>query len=197
MTVYMVRSCKLFAPSSCIVRGRRCASSLHWHAHVSLWQAKSVLVAMIMLVYFLQVMFALAGGPAPLSRPWLVRAASALPMAWLVAYHSQNIKWNFRPYDPTVFRVHSDACHGLFQLNATRFLQSVVITIDADSDSFGDVACPTSSGFSNESMHSFAAEAHIQAYRYRLWPLRLLGWELVETQVIPNVALEFGGTFRC
>ncbi|KAL3151472.1 hypothetical protein ABBQ38_012472 [Trebouxia sp. C0009 RCD-2024] len=144
-----------------------------------------------------EVMFALAGGPAPLSRPWLVRAASALPMAWLVAYHSQNIKWNFRPYDPTVFRVHSDACHGLFQLNATRFLQSVVITIDADSDSFGDVACPTSSGFSNESMHSFAAEAHIQAYRYRLWPLRLLGWELVETQVIPNVALEFGGTFRC
>lgn len=142
-------------------------------------------------------MFALAGGPLPVASPWLTRAASSLPLAWLVAYHSQNVKWNFRPSDPTVYRMDADACHGHFQLNATKLLHSVVISIDADMDSFHDLACPTSSGFSNESMHSFTAVAHIQAYRYRLWPLRQLGWELVETEIIPSVALEFGGTFRC
>ncbi len=72
-----------------------------------------------------------------------------------------------------------------------------MVNIDAAIDSFDALLCPTSTGFKEESMHSFAGQAHIEAYRYRLWPVTEIGWELIEAQDIPNVALEFGGQYRC
>lgn len=150
-------------------------------------------------LFALQVVFALAGGPLPISSPWLGRVASVLPRVWLVAYHSRlsNLQWNFRPYDPTVYRVNIDACHGTFRLTATRLRESLVITIKASADTFAALLCPTSTGFRKGSVHSFVAEAHIEAYMYHVWPLSHAGWQLIEAQDMSNVALEFGGQYRC
>jgi len=116
-----------------------------------------------------------------------------------VAYHSKlsNLHWNFRPYDPTVYKVKIDACHGTFQLTATRWRESLVITIKASADSFAALLCPTNTGFRNGSVHSFAAAAHIEAYTYHVWPFSHAGWQLIEAQDMSNVALEFGGQYRC
>ena len=150
-------------------------------------------------LFDLQVVFALAGGPLPIFSLWLGRAASALSHVWLVAYHSKlsNLQWNFRPYDPTVYKVKIDACHGTFRLTATRWSESLVITIKASADSFAALLCPTDTGFRNGSVHSFAAEAHVEAYMYHVWPLSHAGWQLIEAQDMSNVALEFGGQYRC
>ncbi len=150
-------------------------------------------------LFALQIVFALAGGPLPIFSPWLGSAASAFPRAWLVAYHSQlsNLQWNFRPYDPTVYKVKIDACHGTFRLTATRLRESLVITIKASADTFAALLCPTNTGFRNGSVHSFVAEAHIEAYMYHVWPLSHAGWQLIEAQDMSSVALEFGGQYRC
>lgn len=116
-----------------------------------------------------------------------------------MAYHSKlsSLQWNFRPYDPTVYKVKIDACHGTFRLTATRLRESLVITIKASADSFAALLCPTNTGFRNGSVHSFAAEAHIEAYMYHMWPFSHAGWQLIEAQDMSNVGLEFGGQYRC
>ena len=150
-------------------------------------------------LFALQAVFALAGGPLPAFRSWLGRAASVLPQVWLVAYHSKlsKLQWNFRPYDPTMYKVKIDACHGTFRLTATRWRESLVITIRASVDSFAALLCPTDTGFRNGSVQSFAAKAHIEAYMYHVWPLSHAGWQLIEAQDMSIVALEFGGQYRC
>jgi len=96
-----------------------------------------------------------------------------------------------------VYKVKIDACHGTFQLTATRWRESLVITIKASADSFAALLCPTNTGFRNGSVHSFAAAAHIEAYTYHVWPFSHAGWQLIEAQDMSNVALEFGGQYRC
>lgn len=82
-------------------------------------------------------------------------------------------------------------------MTATRLWQSLVIEIEAPTDSFVPLLCPTSTGFKQESMHSFVGHAHIEAYTYQVWPVSQAGWQLIEAQDISNVALEFGGQYRC
>ena len=147
----------------------------------------------------LQVVLAIAGGPLPVSSPWLTWAASSMPQAWLIAYHSKmsKLQWNFRPYDPTVYKVKMDSCQGRFEISATRLGQSLLVSIEAAKQSFDGLLCPTSTGFRDESMHSFTGHAKVQAFRFRLWPILRMGWEVIEAQELSNVALEFGGQYRC
>ena len=135
----------------------------------------------------------------PLPGPLGARFAAILPNVWLMTYKSKlaNIHWTFRPTDPTVYKQRIHPCLGQFQLTATRFRQSLVVKIQADLQSFTDLICPTSTGFTKESKHSFVAKAHVAAYQYQFWPRSNLGWQLIDSQSIPNVALEFGGDYRC
>ena len=73
----------------------------------------------------------------------------------------------------------------------------MVIKLQAPTNSFVGLQCPTAGGFRIESVESFLGHAHIEAFVYQLWPWRDIGWKLVETVDIHNVALEFGGLYRC
>lgn len=147
---------------------------------------------------FVQAVFALAGGPVPVGALWLSKLTSLLPTVWLVGYYSQTLgHWNFRPTDPAVYKVAVDACTGTFELQATSLRKSLVVELQASTDGFVPLHCPTAKGFQIESVESFSGHARVEAYVYQLWPWKERGWKLVEVTEFGNAALEFGGSYRC
>jgi len=130
--------------------------------------------------------FALAGGIA-------VIAGLPVPNAYLIGYRSKQLKMNFRPQDPALFRPKIDSCNGVFEIIASNFNQYVEIKITAPNSTFSYVNGPTMRGFVPESVESFSAEAVLSAYEFGIFGKG----ELIESYKLTNVALEFGGDYLC
>lgn len=130
--------------------------------------------------------FALAGGIAPVG-PIL------LPDQYLLGYRSDKLNWDFHPQDLANFEPSIDACNGVFELTATTLRRRLVIRIvdHPDNGNYFDLAGPGKEGFRDFCVESYRANVTISAYS------GLLHNKLEETTVMQDVALEFGGDYRC
>ena len=110
--------------------------------------------------------------------------------AWLAAYRSASIAWDFRFNAPgTVLHIELDACEGTLYLEATDSNRRLTIDAIAPPDTFGDVSIPTQDGFAPESGgESFSATITVSAYDANV---------LLEERVFYNAALEFGAGYVC
>lgn len=129
---------------------------------------------------------AVAGGPT---------AVGPLPVtAFLLGFRSPKVgAWSFHPQDPAVFSTTHDGCAGTWEINATTLTRKLVVRIHTPGSraSFAPVQCPTKLGFAATSEESYSAVATVSAYS------GIQHNQLLETQVIHGVALEFGGDFKC
>lgn len=73
----------------------------------------------------------------------------------------------------------------------------MVIKLQAPTDSFVPIHCPTAEGFQIKSVESFSGHARVEAYVYQFWPWKKKGWKLVDINEFDDAALEFGGIYRC
>lgn len=134
--------------------------------------------------------FALAGGPKGLPLVPFIK-----PVLWLVGYRSPKVgSWDFDPqHIDTVFVPSVDACSGHFTLTVKNLVRKLIIDIQANPETFNECLYgPSENGFAPMCLESFVAEANVTAYERKG-----LTWELIETNILPMSALEFGGDYTC
>ena len=104
---------------------------------------------------------------------------------------NKDININFRP-DNSYLSHTLQACDGTAKVTITSLLYKLVIDISADPKTFSCLYGPMENGFRKVCSESFKASAVIDLYKRR-W----FGWVQVDSQTIPQSALEFGGSFLC
>ena len=131
------------------------------------------------------VVLALAGGPTPVG-PWTV------PNAWLIGYRSPAANLSFHPQDLPIITSNPDACNGVFTMSASGPVHRLEIAFKASPDSFTRIPCPTEKGFAEYSVESYSSVANVYVYERGIF-----GEAMIDSQEIPNAAIEFGGKYRC
>lgn len=123
-------------------------------------------------------------------------AGVTLP-SYIVAFRSDSRDWDFRSIDMDRVEAKVFACNATVRLfaHSRQGGRRLELLITAPHDSFSDpLYVPSSSGFGNKpgSVESFAAVATVRLFE------KVGGdTKLVETSRIPQMALEFGGKYRC
>jgi hypothetical protein len=151
---------------------------------------------------------AVAGGsPPPL--PWAPAWVSeALPVAWLPRLRvfslflriSCGFSLSIDASNPALARVDAEPCGGALSLRLESWGHVVELRATAPPASFSPLTCPTSSGFRDASVESFAAALSVHVWEKRGWRLPFSGGgrrELVAREAFTGAALEFGGDARC
>ncbi|KAG7669621.1 hypothetical protein Ndes2437B_g05798 [Nannochloris sp. 'desiccata'] len=153
-----------------------------------------------------QTSFVLAGGVPP--SPLLPSGLG--PEIYLAAVHvGDQLQWRFHPWDPTAFSVKAESCgdsgdpepFATLKFNVVQPLQSreVEFFIKAPLDSFSGLNCPTKHGFAPDSDHSYTGLATVKLYTLK--ECQGFGCKkervLIHSEVLEDVALEFGGDRRC
>lgn len=153
-----------------------------------------------------QTSFVLAGGvpPSPFLPPGLG------PQIYLASVHvGDQLQWRIHPWDPAVFSVKAEPCgdsgdpepYATLKFSAVQLAQNreVEIFIKAPLDSFSELNCPTRHGFAPDTDHSYCGVATVKLYTLK--ECQGFGCKkkrvLIHSEVLEDVALEFGGKKRC
>ncbi|KAL0484485.1 SDX1 [Acrasis kona] len=135
--------------------------------------------------------------------------------AFLIGYRSQKFRWDFRPpftiskvfgFKLNLFNKEEHDVHkGTLDIDVRTFVKRLKINVVLPDDKcYMPLSCPLTSGHEPDyAVESFRATTTIRAYTRSAW-ISILdlgtgllgGWELVETNVFDDGALEFGGDFR-
>ncbi len=110
--------------------------------------------------------------------------------AWIAAYRSPTISWDFRFSMPGVgFYTERDACAGTFVFEITDATRVLSFAAVAPPDTFGEVSTPSEDGFAPQSGgESFSATMAVEAY---------VNGTLADQRTFYNAALEFGTGYMC
>ena len=130
--------------------------------------------------------FALSGGP--------VDVLGLSVTAFLVGYRNpnKNISLNFRPTDSVTKATHN-GCQGYVNITVRGLFHELRIVLLADMSTFSDCLLgPESTGFRKACVESYDAMAEVVVFKRELQNPRI-----IDKQIIPFAALEFGGTFIC
>mmetsp|Transcript_21879 Transcript_21879/g.61166 ORF Transcript_21879/g.61166 Transcript_21879/m.61166 type:complete len:375 (+) Transcript_21879:83-1207(+) len=120
--------------------------------------------------------------------------AGATVKQFIVGYRSQRFKWNFRGVDLDQVRATIDGCASTLKISAVSVCRQrrLEIEVSAPPTSFSQpLFFPTPAGWSNDPgcVESYVALARAVLYDQDNVEL--------ETIAMPQVALEFGGAYRC
>lgn len=112
--------------------------------------------------------------------------------AYVIGYRSHRASWDFRTTDLGRFHAEVDNTHCNVSLSAVtlRGHRRLELDVSAPCSTFSDpLYFPTRHGFSNTpgSIESYSAVAHVRIFNG--------AGELLDSAVIPQTALEFGGGF--
>eukprot|EP00877_Chromochloris_zofingiensis_P002881 jgi/Chrzof1/12594/Cz07g00100.t1 len=142
--------------------------------------------------------FVLAGGHLPMQSQWQG------PVLFAFSYHSNQLNITSDAWHPAVpARFEPAACAGSLSLTLVSLRYTVVLDITAPRESFCDLPCPLPDGFQIYSEESFQGVAHIRITETTPWTEATRGTGSSGTSanrissVFHNVALEFGGYFKC